>query len=112
LLAVYEGTPLDVEIADMVTAEALCEHQQERFDAALLPAREALSGMAFETIEHTAIGPPAEKIRAIVETHIFDLVCLGTRGMGAVRNLILGSTAAKVLRAVDVPVLVVPPAAP
>jgi nucleotide-binding universal stress UspA family protein len=112
LLAVYEGTPLDVELAAMVTAEALHKHQQERFDAALLPAREALSGSAFEAIEHTAIGPPAEKIRAIVKTHLFDLVGLGTRGMGAVRNLILGSTAAKVLRAVDVPVLVVPPAAP
>ena len=112
VLAVYEGTPVDVEIADMVTAEALRAHQQKRFDAALLPAREALSSMASGAIEHTAIGPPAEKIRAIIETHIFDLVCLGTRGMGAVRNLILGSTAAKVLRAVDVPVLVVPPAAP
>jgi nucleotide-binding universal stress UspA family protein len=112
LLAVYEGTPVDVEIADMVTAEALREHQQKRFDAAFLPAREALSSMASEAIEHTAIGPPAEKIRAIIKTRVFDLVCLGTRGMGAVRNLILGSTAAKVLRAVDVPILVVPPAAP
>ena len=112
LLAVYEGTLLDAEIAAMATAEeALREHQQKRFDAALLPAREAL-GAGFEAIEHTAIGPPAEKIRAIIETHVFDLVCLGTRGMGAIRNLILGSTAAKVLRAVDVPVLVVPPAAP
>lgn len=55
---------------------------------------------------------PAEKIRAIIETHLFDLVCLGTRGMGAVRNLILGSTTAKVLRAVEVPVLVVSSAAP
>ncbi|HEX5863405.1 MAG TPA: universal stress protein [Casimicrobiaceae bacterium] len=112
LLAVYEGSPLDVEIAAMTSAEALHEHQQERFEAALLPARDALSGTAFEAIEHTAIGPPAEKIRATIETHLFDLVCLGTRGMGAVRNLILGSTAAKVLRAVDVPILVVPPAAP
>ena len=112
LLAVYEGTPPDVEIAAMVTAEALREHQQKWFDAALLRAREALSGTAFEAIEHTSIGPPAEEIRAIVKTHLFDLVCLGTRGTGAVRNLILGSTAAKVLRAVDVPVLVVPPTAP
>ncbi len=112
LLAVCEGTPLDVEIAAMVTADALREHQHEWFEAALLPAREALSGTAFEAIEHTAIGSPAEEIRAIVATHLFDLVCMGTRGMGAVRNLILGSTAAKVLRAIDVPVLVVPPAAP
>lgn len=111
LLAVYEGTPLDVEIAAMVSAQALREHQQKQFEAALLPARGALAGTAFEAIEHTAIGPPAEEIRATVEAHRCDLVCLGTRGMGAVRNLILGSTAAKVLRAVDVPVLVVPPAA-
>ena len=112
LLAVYEGTPLDTEIAAMVTAEALHEHQQERFYAALLPARDALSGTGFEAIEHTAIGLPAEKIRATIETHLFDLVCMGTRGMGAIRNFILGSTAAKVLRAVEVPVLVVPPVAP
>ena len=112
LLAVYEGTALDVEIAAMVSAEALREHQQKRFEAALLPARGALAGTAFEVIEHTAIGPPAEEIRATVEAHRCDLVCLGTRGMGAVSSLILGSTAVKVLRAVDVPVLVVPPAAP
>lgn len=111
LLAVYEGTPLDVEIAAMVTGEALREYQQRQFEAALRPAREALSGTAFQAVEHTAIGPPVEEIRATVAAQRCDLVCLGTRGMGAVRNLILGSTAAKVLRAVDVPVLVVPPTA-
>ena len=112
VFAVYEGTRLDAELAALATEEALREHQHERFEAALLPAREVLSDTAFEAIEHTAIGPPAEKIRAIIETHLFDLVCLGTRGMGAVRNLVLGSTTAKVLRAVEVPVLVVSPAAP
>jgi nucleotide-binding universal stress UspA family protein len=112
LLAVYEGTPLDIEIAAMVSAEVLHEHQQKRFEAALLPARGALAGTTFAAIEHTAIGPPAAEIRATVEAHRCDLVCLGTRGMGAVRNLILGSTAAKVLRAVAVPVLVVPQATP
>lgn len=111
LLAIYEGTPLDVEIGAMVGAEALREHQQKRFEVALLPARSALAGTAFKVMEHTAIGPPAEEICATVQAQRCDLVCLGTRGMGAGRNLILGSTAVKVLRAVDVPVLVVPPAA-
>ena len=74
LFAVYEATRLDAEIAALVTEEALLEHQHERFEAALLPAREVLFDTAFEAIEHTAIGPPAEKIRAIIETHLFDLV--------------------------------------
>jgi len=112
LLAVYEGTPLDVEIAAMLDAQAVRDYQQRQFEAALVPAREALSGTALQVIEHTAIGPPVEAIRAAVAAHRCDLVCMGTRGMGAVRNLILGSTTAKTLRTIDVPVLVVPPAAP
>jgi nucleotide-binding universal stress UspA family protein len=111
LLAVYEGTPLDVEIAAMLDAQAVRDYQHKQFEAALVPAREALSGTTLQVIEHTAIGPPVDAIRAAVAAHRCDLVCMGTRGMGAVRNLILGSTTAKALRAIDVPVLVVPPAA-
>jgi len=36
----------------------------------------------------------------------------GERGVGATRNLVLASTAVKVLRLVDVPVLVIAPTAP
>lgn len=112
LLAVYEGTPLDVEIAAMMGAEARGDHEQKRFEVALLPASKALASIPFKVIEHTAVGPPAEEIRATVDEQRCDLVCLGTRGMGAARNLILGSTTVKVLRAVDVPILAVPPPAP
>jgi nucleotide-binding universal stress UspA family protein len=111
LLAVYEGTPLDVEIGAMASAQALRDYQQQRFAAALRPAREAFSGTAFPVFEHTAVGPPAEKIRAAVAAEHCDLVCLGARGTGTMRHLIPGSTAAKALRAIDVPVLVVPSAA-
>jgi nucleotide-binding universal stress UspA family protein len=112
LLAAYEGTPLDVEIATMLDASAVRDYQHTQFEAAFVPARAVLSGTAFQVIEHTAIGPPVEAIRAAVAAHRCDLVCMGTRGMGALRNLILGSTTAKVLRAIDVPVLAVPPALP
>ena len=111
LLAVYEGTPLDVEMAAMLSGTALPEHQHKQFEAALRPAREALAGRAFQALEHTAAGSPVEQIRATVAAQRCDLVCLGARGTGGVRNLVMGSTAAKVLRAVDVPVLVVPKAA-
>ncbi len=111
LLAACEGTPLDVEIAGMVSGDALREHQRKWFEAALRPARETLAGRAMQAVEHTGVGPPVEHIRATVAAQRCDVVCLGARGAGPVRTLILGSTAAKVLRAVDVPVLVVPKAA-
>jgi nucleotide-binding universal stress UspA family protein len=59
-------------------------------------------------IEHTAIGLPAQQIHAAISSHGCDLLCVGTRGMGTVRNLVLGSTAAKLLHMAEVPVLVVP----
>jgi len=111
LLAVYESTPLEVEIGAMVSAHALREHQLKRLEAALAPARATLSDAGFQAVEHTAIGPVAEQIRTMLAAERCDLVCLGTRGAGAVGQLLLGSTTAKVLRAVDVPVLVVPPGA-
>jgi nucleotide-binding universal stress UspA family protein len=109
LLTAYEGTPLDVELAAMLSADALSRHQQQWFEAALRPAREMLAGAGFQAIEHTAVGPPAEAIRATVAAERCDIVCVGARGDGAIHRLIPGSTAAKALRAIDVPVLVVPP---
>jgi nucleotide-binding universal stress UspA family protein len=110
LLTAYEGTPLDVEIAAMLSADTLSRHQQQWFEAALRPAREMLAGAGFQAFEHTAVGPPAEAIRATVAAERCDIVCVGARGNGAIHRLIPGSTAAKALRAIDVPVLVVPPA--
>jgi nucleotide-binding universal stress UspA family protein len=109
LLAVYEGTPLDVEVAAMVSGQALADHQRKEFEAALRPARDTLAGSGFSVIEHTAIGPAAAEIRATVTAEGCDLVCLGTRGTSAIRNLFVGSTATKVLHALGTPLLLVPP---
>jgi nucleotide-binding universal stress UspA family protein len=110
LLAVYEGTPLDVELAAMLSSATLTEHQSKQFEAALAPAREALTAAKFEPIEHTAVGPPIDRIRAIRIAERCDMICVGALGTTTIRNLFVGSTAMKVLRAIEVPVLVVPPA--
>ena len=109
LLAVYDRTPFDVEIAAMVSAEALAEHQRRYFETALMPVRRLLADTNVVVVhEHKAVGPPARKIHEAVSEHGCDLVCIGTRGMGTVRNLVLGSTAVKVLHVAEVPVLVAP----
>jgi len=108
LLAVYEGTPLDVELAAMLSSATLAEHQRKQFETALAPAREALAAAQFEPVEHTAIGPPIDRIRAIRIAERCDMICVGALGTTTIRNLFVGSTAMKVLRAIEVPVLVVP----
>ena len=53
------------------------------------------------------IGDPAQVIAAYTDKNHCDEVVMGTRGMGAVGGLILGSVASKVIHLVDVPVTLV-----
>ena len=108
LLAVYDRTPLQVELESMVNTDALRQHEAKQFESALKPARVALAGTGLSVVEHTAIGLPAEEIRLLARSHHCDLICMGTRGMGAIRSLVLGSITTKVLHRTDVPVLVMP----
>ena len=58
---------------------------------------------------HTAvgIGPPADGIVGYADEHPIDLIVMGTRGRGAVQQLLLGSVAADVVRRAPCPVLTV-----
>jgi nucleotide-binding universal stress UspA family protein len=56
----------------------------------------------------TAFGAPAVEIVQYAAQHHADLIVLGSHGHGAVRRLLLGSVAEKVLRSAVCPVLVVP----
>ena len=49
----------------------------------------------------------AETIVAHAKSGKFDLICIGTRGMTATGNLLLGSVATKVLHLSDTPVITV-----
>lgn len=52
-------------------------------------------------------GPPAEEIVAFASASDFDLVLIGSRGHGALVSAVLGSVSMQVLKACQVPVLVV-----
>jgi nucleotide-binding universal stress UspA family protein len=53
------------------------------------------------------VGNPAEAIVAQAHKGRFDLIVMGSRGHGALRGLLLGSVAAKVVAHSDVPVTIV-----
>jgi nucleotide-binding universal stress UspA family protein len=53
------------------------------------------------------IGDPASVIASYVDKHRADAVIMGTRGLGPVGGLVLGSVASKVIHLVKVPVTLV-----
>ena len=53
------------------------------------------------------LGPVPETIAHYSKEHACDAIIMGTRGLSAISNLLLGSIATKVLHLVDVPVTLV-----
>ncbi len=63
------------------------------------------SGLEFST--NILEGPAPEAILRVAETEGCDLIVLGSRGLGELRGLLLGSVSDRVLQRAQVPVLVV-----
>jgi nucleotide-binding universal stress UspA family protein len=53
------------------------------------------------------LGPPAETIAQIAEAQAADMVVVGSRGLGAVKRLLVGSVADRLVHVCTRPVLVV-----
>jgi nucleotide-binding universal stress UspA family protein len=53
---------------------------------------------------------PAELIAGAVREYLVDMICMSTRGTGGLRRLVLGSVAEAVVRASEVPVVLLTPA--
>lgn len=71
-------------------------------------AAEALRNAGLKAHPEVAVGEVAPTIVRRAGELGCDLIVMGTRGMGAVRNLVVGSTATKVLHlSEDIPVLLV-----
>jgi nucleotide-binding universal stress UspA family protein len=68
-------------------------------------ARLESAGIAFDA--HVRIGNPAEVITDFSREHHCDLIVMGTRGMGTIKNLLLGSVASKVIHLTGKPLLLV-----
>ncbi len=73
----------------------------------LTPAKMRLesAGVAFDA--YVRNGNPAEVITDFSREYHCDLIVIGTRGMGAIKNLLLGSVASKVIHLTEKPLLLV-----
>jgi nucleotide-binding universal stress UspA family protein len=94
------GTPLSKQTIDEYYRDEAQEHLAE--SKRLLHE----AGLVFET--HPLVGEPAVEICKFANSHQSDLIFVGSRGMGAVGNLVLGSTTTKILHLAKIAVVIVP----
>ncbi len=95
------------EISPYVTAEMVHQIHEKAGREAIGEARAVLDAAGVPCEEHLLVGEPAELIAKVAAQEAVDGVVMGTRGMGPVKSLVLGSVATKVIHLVDVPVTLV-----
>ncbi len=74
---------------------------------ALARSRTALDDARVRYTARILVGPIADTIVKHAKNKRCDLICVGTRGMTAAGNMLLGSIATKVVHGASVPVLLV-----
>jgi nucleotide-binding universal stress UspA family protein len=95
------------EISPHVTAEMVNRIHEKAGREAIKGAREAIEAAGVPWEEHLLVGDPAEIIARVAKDEGADGIVMGTRGLGAVKSLVMGSVATKVVHLVDVPVTLV-----
>jgi len=96
-----------VNVKLFLSQEALNDYYRAEGEAALARAKAILGGAGIAFVPHIGVGDPAEVIVQYAESKGCDQIVMGSRGLGAMGNLVVGSVATKVLHLAKVPVLLV-----
>jgi nucleotide-binding universal stress UspA family protein len=87
--------------------EAIIATRAKAGDAILQRAVEHIKGHVTDVTTELREAPDAESILEEAETHHCDLIVMGTRGLGRLAGLLLGSVSQKVVQHAKCPVLLV-----
>src|SRR5262245_9380778 len=101
--------PLPSAAARFVARDTLHAFHQEEGQKVLIQARALLDQSKIPYDFHISVGNPAEAIAAYAVECKADQIVMGTRGLGSLAGLILGSVATRVLHLAKVPVTLIPP---
>ena len=99
--------PLSGDVTRFVGGQTLEDYHKERAEAALAPARSALSAAGLTFQEHRHIGEPGVTIAEVARALNCELIVMGARGLGSNAAALLGSVAQSTIEHAAVPVLVV-----
>lgn len=98
---------LSGNVTSFIRREQLDDYYRDEGHAALKAARERLDHAGVKYQFHIGVGAPAEVIVDYAKRYACHQICIGTRGLGTVAGLLLGSVATKVIHLAPCPVLLV-----
>jgi len=94
-------------VKSFFSAEEIQSYYQEEGQKALAPAKALLDAEGIEYESEVLVGPVAQTVADYAKKKNVDTIIMGTRGLGTVTGMLLGSVTTKVLSLVDIPVLLV-----
>lgn len=107
LLNVQHPMPYGSRVSSVIGHDKINEYHHDEGMAALKTAMQKLDAAKIKYHYHIGVGDEAEIIVKYAEEKGCDQIVMGTRGMGSVSNLLLGSVATKVIHLAKVPVVLV-----
>lgn len=107
LLNVQHQIPYGNRVSSVIGHDKLAQYHQEEGLAALKSARQKLDAAKLKYHFHIGVGDEADVICQYAKEKGGDQIFMGTRGLGSVSNLVLGSVATKVIHLSPVPVTLV-----
>jgi nucleotide-binding universal stress UspA family protein len=90
-----------------INEQQLNDYYREEAEAALKPARARLDQAKIPYTHHISVGHVAETIARYAKENGIDQIVMGTRGLGAISEFVLGSVASKVIHLSSVPVTLI-----
>jgi nucleotide-binding universal stress UspA family protein len=103
----YVVLPVPHRAAAFAGPEMVHGYYEDDARVVLEPIQAFMREQGIEATFVHKVGHPADEIASYAEAGNFDLVIMGSHGVGALKNLVLGSVATKVLARCTVPVLLV-----
>ncbi|HUL41544.1 MAG TPA: universal stress protein [Burkholderiales bacterium] len=107
LLYVHLPVPNLPGMHRVISRNAIKRYYREESEEALANSGRLLNRAKIIHRALMFVGPVAETIIEQAKARNCDLIYMGTRGMGGLKNMLLGSTAVKVLRLATIPVVLV-----
>ena len=94
-------------VKSFFSPEAIRGYYEDEGRAALLPAKALLDQAGVPYTEEILVGQIGPTIADYAKKHQCDHIFMGTRGLGSISSVVLGSVTTKVLSLVDIPVTLI-----
>jgi nucleotide-binding universal stress UspA family protein len=106
LRIVVAYNPIPVHLGDPYMQDAINARISET-EEIIQDAVQAVGAVSAEILTEMIEGDPAETIIELAKTHNSNVIIMGSRGLGKLAGLLLGSTSQKVVSYAPCPVLIV-----